>query len=124
MPNLRDGEERDVFSRSSGRRYTIKRVGAVYSCSCPAWRNQNRHPDFRTCKHLEEFRGRAVEAARIEPGDHPLNRPETRQVQPGGKALKHATSVTMRFEVKKNKPEPPPKPSAWDKLKDDDPFGS
>ena len=122
MPdNLRDGEERAVQSRSSNRSYTIKRVGDVYSCSCMAWRNQYRHPDFRTCKHLQEFRGHSAEQLRIAPGNHPLNRPETRQVQApkGGRAMKHPAEVTVRLEVKKNKP----KPTAWDKLtKDDDPF--
>jgi DNA ligase-1 len=121
MPNLLDGEERDVFSRSSGRRYTIKRVGAVYSCSCPAWRNQSRHPDYRTCKHLGAFRGHGEEAARIAPGDHPLNRPETQQVQPtkGGRAMKHAVSTKVVLQ----KPPAPPKPTQWDKLTgDDDPF--
>lgn len=126
MPDLMDGEERIVYSRSSNRAYTIKRVGRAYSCSCPAWRNQSRHPDYRTCKHLQEFRGADIEAARIAPGEHPLNRPETRQVPartPGGKALKHEVKQTVRFTVKKNKPEPPPAPSVWDKVKDDDPFG-
>jgi len=120
MAELRDGEERRVRS-SSGRTYTLKRVDGVYSCSCPAWRNQSRHPDYRTCKHLRAFRGDHEEGERIAHGDHPLNRPETRQVQAparGGKAMKHAIST----KVMMTKAAPPPKPSAWDKLKDDDPF--
>lgn len=120
MAELRDGEERRVRS-SSGRTYTLKLVDGAYSCSCPAWRNQSRHPHYRTCKHLIAFRGGGLEVIRIAPGDHPLNYPETRQVQapaPGGRAMKHAIST----KVLMTKKEPPPKPSAWDKLKDDDPF--
>ena len=30
-----------VQSRSAGRTYTLRHVGGVYSCSCPAWRNQS-----------------------------------------------------------------------------------
>lgn len=33
--------------------YIIKHVGGVYSCSCPAWRNQSLAPDLRTCKHIK-----------------------------------------------------------------------
>jgi DNA ligase-1 len=40
-------------------------VGGVYSCTCPAWRNQSLHPDRRTCKHLRKLRGDAAEEARI-----------------------------------------------------------
>lgn len=125
MPDIPNGGDVKVRG-SSGRTYTLSNRDGVMSCSCPAWRNQSRHPDYRTCKHLEAFRGYSAEARRIEPGDHPLNRPETRQVPtrtPGGASIKHATKTTVRFQLQKNKPEPPPAPSVWDKVKDDDPFG-
>jgi len=45
--------------------YTIKRVGATYSCSCPAWRNQSGMGAMRTCKHLKGLRGDAAELERL-----------------------------------------------------------
>jgi DNA ligase-1 len=40
MPDLRDGES--VEMKGSGSRpYVLRNVGGVYSCSCPAWRNQS-----------------------------------------------------------------------------------
>jgi hypothetical protein len=27
-------------------------VGGVYSCTCPAWRNQSTAIERRTCKHI------------------------------------------------------------------------
>lgn len=64
MPDLQDGESRQVQG-SSGRSYVIKNVGGVYSCSCPAWRNQSVGIERRTCKHLRQFRGDAAEEARL-----------------------------------------------------------
>jgi DNA ligase-1 len=43
----------------------LKNVGGVYSCSCPAWRNQSVGIERRTCKHLRKLRGDAAEEARI-----------------------------------------------------------
>jgi DNA ligase-1 len=64
MPDLRDGESAEV--QGSGRLpYVLKNVGGVYSCTCPAWRNQSLPIERRTCKHLRQYRGDAVEAARI-----------------------------------------------------------
>jgi DNA ligase-1 len=54
-----------MITSGSGSRYDVKNVGGVYSCSCPGWRNQSRHPHYRTCKHLVEFRGARDEAERI-----------------------------------------------------------
>ena len=40
MPDLADGES--VEMKGSGARpYVLKNTGGVYSCSCPAWRNQS-----------------------------------------------------------------------------------
>jgi DNA ligase-1 len=63
MPDLRDGES--VEMKGSGAKpYTLKNVGGVYSCSCPAWRNQSVPIERRTCKHLRKLRGDAAEEAR------------------------------------------------------------
>ncbi len=40
MTDLADGESTEV--QGSGRKpYVLKNTGGVYSCSCPAWRNQS-----------------------------------------------------------------------------------
>ena len=44
--------------------YVLKNTGGVYSCSCPAWRNQSIAIEKRTCKHLRRLRGDAAEEAR------------------------------------------------------------
>ncbi len=51
---------------SGGRSYTVKLLGGVYSCSCPAWRNQSMAIDLRTCKHLRKLRGDEAERARLD----------------------------------------------------------
>lgn len=64
MPDLNDGES--VEMKGSGARpYVLKNVGGVYSCSCPAWRNQSIPIERRTCKHLRKLRGDAAEEARV-----------------------------------------------------------
>lgn len=64
MPDLRDGESKEMTG-SGARPYVLKNVGGVYSCSCPAWRNQSLPIERRTCKHLRRLRGDAAEDARI-----------------------------------------------------------
>ncbi len=64
MPDLCDGETAEVWG-SGSRPYQLKNVGGVYSCSCPAWRNQALPIDQRTCKHLRQYRGEAVEMGRL-----------------------------------------------------------
>src|SRR5437773_6155490 len=72
MPDLQDGES--VAIQGSGARpYVLKNVGGVYSCSCPAWRNQSIGIEKRTCKHLRKLRGDAAEETRI--GSALPNRP-------------------------------------------------
>lgn len=66
MADLRDGDSTRVRG-SSGTLYELKNVGGVYSCSCPAWRNQSRTNAYRTCGHLLDYRGPVVEAERISP---------------------------------------------------------
>ena len=62
--DLADGEEAEVPG-SGGRTYTLQNVGGVFSCTCPAWRNQSVPIERRTCKHLRRFRGDAAEEARL-----------------------------------------------------------
>ena len=50
---------------SGAKPYVLKNTGGVYSCSCPAWRNQSIAIETRTCKHLRKLRGDAAEEARI-----------------------------------------------------------
>jgi DNA ligase-1 len=64
MPDLADGESIEVRG-SSGSTYVLKNVGGVYSCTCPAWRNQSAGIERRTCKHLRQFRGDQAEQDRI-----------------------------------------------------------
>src|SRR5260221_3022225 len=64
MPDLADGES--FFMQGSGAKpYELKNTGGVYSCTCPAWRNQSTPIERRTCKHLRRLRGDAAEAARL-----------------------------------------------------------
>src|SRR5262249_36389160 len=67
MPDLKDGESVEVQG-SGSRPYVLKNVGGVYSCSCPAWRNQSLGIERRTCKHLRKLRGDAAEEVRIGAG--------------------------------------------------------
>ncbi|MDB5339577.1 MAG: ligase, partial [Planctomycetaceae bacterium] len=64
MTDLADGESTTVQGSGSSV-YTIKNVGGLYSCSCPAWRNQSVAIETRTCKHIRKLRGEAAEEARI-----------------------------------------------------------
>src|SRR3989454_12406432 len=64
MPDLQDGES--IEMRGSGSRpYVLKNVGGVYSCTCPAWRNQSLAIERRTCKHLRKLRSDAAEETRV-----------------------------------------------------------
>lgn len=64
MPDLADGESTEMKG-SGAKPYVLKNTGGVYSCSCPAWRNQSIAIERRTCKHLRKLRGDAAEEARI-----------------------------------------------------------
>ncbi len=64
MPDLQDGEATEM--QGSGKSpYVLKNTGGVYSCTCPAWRNQSVAIEKRTCKHLRKLRGDAAETERI-----------------------------------------------------------
>lgn len=64
MPDLKDGESIEMQG-SGSRPYVLKNTGGVYSCSCPAWRNQSLAIEKRTCKHLRKLRSDAAEEERI-----------------------------------------------------------
>jgi DNA ligase-1 len=64
MPDLQDGESVEIQG-SGSRPYVLKNLGGVYSCSCPAWRNQSLPIERRTCKHLRAMRGDMAEQSRI-----------------------------------------------------------
>ena len=64
MADLPDGESVEMKG-SAAVPYVIKNTGGVYSCSCPAWRNQSRAIEWRTCKHIRKLRGDDAENERI-----------------------------------------------------------
>src|SRR4051794_477243 len=63
MPDLGDGETIEMQG-SGAKPYLLKNTGGVYSCTCPAWRNQSIAIERRSCKHLRKLRGDAAEEAR------------------------------------------------------------
>jgi len=64
MAEIGEGESVEVKG-SGAKPYVLRNSGGVYSCSCPAWRNQSSPIEKRTCKHLKRIRGDAAELARI-----------------------------------------------------------
>lgn len=64
MADLADGDSIEVQG-SAKSPYVIKNVGGVYSCTCPAWRNQSLAIEQRTCKHIRQLRGDDAEQQRI-----------------------------------------------------------
>lgn len=64
MPDLLDGESAEVQG-SARLPYLLRNVGGVFSCSCPAWRNQSLPIESRSCKHLRSLRGSAAEDSRL-----------------------------------------------------------
>ncbi len=64
MPDLADGDTVEIKG-SAAKPYILKNVGGVYSCTCPAWRNQSIAIERRTCKHLRKYRGDQAEQDRI-----------------------------------------------------------
>ncbi len=74
MPDLADGESIPIQG-SARTPYILKNIGGVYSCSCPAWRNQSLPIERRTCKHLRAYRGEPAEQARIDPLVHTTTPP-------------------------------------------------
>src|SRR4029077_7469552 len=63
MPDLADGKSCEMKG-SGAAPYVLKNTGGVYSCTCPAWRNQSTAIERRTCKHLRKYRGDDAEETR------------------------------------------------------------
>lgn len=141
MPDLIHNQTARVYG-SSGTPYELKNVGGVYSCSCPAWRNQHRHANVRTCGHLLDYRGEEPEAMRVlVAGTDGMPSTVLRRIQrfvgrvqvgssaapararvatpnigttalPGGHAIAHPTTATARIPAAK----PAPPATRWDRL--------
>src|SRR6266446_6742150 len=82
MPDLNDGESVEM-NGSGAKPYVLKHVGGVYSCTCPAWRNQSVAIERRTCKHLRKLRGDAAELARVGQDLPPPPAPEDKDGKSG-----------------------------------------
>ncbi len=87
MPELRDGESVEIQG-SARSPYVLKNVGGVYSCSCPAWRNQSLPIERRSCKHIRSYCGDAAESARLQQM-LPVQAPATSVVEPPPLLLAH-----------------------------------
>ena len=86
MADLADGETTQIKG-SAASPYVLRNTGGVYSCSCPAWRNQSVAIERRTCKHLKKLRGEAEELARVGGAAPPPKReaPAGEEEEPEGK---------------------------------------
>src|SRR3954469_15241642 len=76
MPDLADGET-FLMQGSGSKPYELKNTGGVYSCTCPAWRNQSFAIEKRTCKHLKKLRGDAAEIERVGTAHAPPRTPKS-----------------------------------------------
>lgn len=95
MPDLQDGET--VEMKGSGAKpYVLKNTGGVYSCSCPAWRNQSIAIEKRTCKHLRKLRGEAAEEARVGAAVAPVRVPK--DAAEGGEAAGPPLLLAERWD--------------------------
>lgn len=83
-----------------GKPYQMKYIGGVYSCSCPAWRNQRYPIDLRTCKHLCKYLGVESERTRVSNNNMPTKY-KLAGVGPAPAAVATANPVPA---VKKNYP--------------------
>lgn len=81
--DLADGESTTVQG-SGAQPYVLRNVAGVFSCSCPAWRNQSAAIERRSCKHLRKLRGDAVETARVGTAAAPAR--AARAARPAGTA--------------------------------------
>src|SRR5881392_3488668 len=84
MPDLQDGETCEMQG-SGARPYVLKNVGGLYSCSCPAWRNQSLGIERRTCKHLRKLRGDTAEESRVGGSFHAIS--SLKSAKPAAPAL-------------------------------------
>ena len=79
MPDLADGQTVEIQG-SARLPYVLKNTGGVYSCTCPAWRNQSVPIEQRSCKHLRQYRGKEAEEQRV--GQGPSTTPSTSATVP------------------------------------------
>jgi DNA ligase-1 len=112
MPDLADGQTTEMQG-SGAKPYVLKNVGGVYSCSCPAWRNQSLPIEKRTCKHLKKYRGEAVELARISGSAAPA----------APKPVEGEVEVPVQADEQKGEKEAPPLLLAHSWENDIDPKG-
>jgi DNA ligase 1 len=85
MADLADGETTQMKG-SGASPYVLRNTGGVYSCTCPAWRNQSIAIERRTCKHLKKLRGEAEELARVgAPAPAPKKAPADGEEEEEGK---------------------------------------
>src|SRR5208283_3199573 len=110
MADLKDGES--TFVQGSGSKpYELKNIGGVYSCSCPAWRNQSTPIEKRTCKHLRKLRGDAAETARI---GHAAAAPVARSAASAAKpSAAKSTAPPVLLAHTFAELQPPVDPSGW-----------
>ncbi|MCX5748220.1 MAG: DNA ligase [Proteobacteria bacterium] len=108
---LEDGDDAEVQGSSST--YTLSRKGDVYSCTCPAWRNQSATIDMRTCKHLRAYLGDEVEVARV--GSAPATRASggTVRASSGGGGAAKAAKETAPPVLLAHKWEVEHDPTGW-----------
>ena len=91
MADLADGESTEMQG-SGAKPYVLKNTGGVYSCSCPAWRNQSLPIESRTCKHLRKLRGDAAESERV--GHDASTKPARAAGAPAGSARARKPAAT------------------------------
>ncbi len=93
MPDLQEGEAVEIQG-SAAKPYLLKNVAGVYSCTCPAWRNQSLSIDRRTCKHLRQFRGEDAERQRLGELPSPSAKHSSSRIKPTPPALLLAETWT------------------------------
>ena len=82
--------------------YVLKNTGGVYSCTCPAWRNQSVAIERRTCKHLRKYRGEQAEQDRVgSAAARPSRKPTARKTatRPKGPPLLLAQTWTNDVDL-------------------------
>lgn len=94
MADIEDGQTVEVQG-SGSKPYILKKVGGVYSCSCPAWRNQSIGLNLRTCKHLKKIRGEAAEAERIGLGVGPTEKPAENDSETADSPTKNGPPILL-----------------------------
>ncbi len=91
MADIEDGGSVEVRG-SAAQPYVLRNSGGVYSCTCPAWRNQSSPPESRTCKHLRKLRGDEAETARVGEAASPAKR---RAATPGAEGEAEGPPVLL-----------------------------